>query len=178
MQFKNGPASSDIEKVKGRKLYRQCWRRFSGGKRRRSSVKSETLMEFKDITRSVRHQLDNWEFLNSFVVWNIVVVQDLHIASRSVKWFCDTGDIESLPLVLSILSILSCVTILYLYFGRFQIGHGVSDRVGESGPLGVLLPYLDIGNGEKIDVTQENIRKNSLRASWFHNPMNEAVIRS
>ena len=129
-------------------------------------------MEFRTITKNVRNLLNDWEMLNSCVVWNIVVVQDLHKASRSVRWFCDKQPL-TLPITLSIASLFGCLIIIALYFGNCQVGHGVSERSGENGPLGVLLPYLDIGNSRHTDAEQKRIRRDSMRASWFSNPLND-----
>jgi hypothetical protein len=140
-------------------------------KSRRQSLKTEALMEFRTITKGVSTLLNDWEMLNSCVIWNIVVVQDLHIASRSVRWFCDKQSL-AVPITLSGISLFGCVTIMALYF-MCQVGHGISERSGENGPLGVLLPYLDIGNPRYADAEQRRVRNNSKSVSWFSNPLHD-----
>ena len=107
-------------------------------------------------------------------IWNIVVVQDLHIASRSIDWACDKSEPAS-PTVVAVmlLAIFGCFLLLLLHLGSCEVGKAPSKRLGENA-FGVLLPYIDIGNERVTDggTDSDHEREKTGHRVWYDNPLN------
>ena len=139
---------------------------------KRNSLHTQSVLEYEGVAKGLRTLMKDWEFLNSCVIWNIIVVMDLHIASRSIRWDCEKKHTPSAYIAIGTISLVVVAILCFVHFSkRCRLGHGKSQRKTENGPLGLFLPYISVertSRKKKLPLAPSTVTPNKL---WVNNPM-------